>query len=100
MRRRQIGEHRKVVVAAQTIAQTLGLLRPHPPETWPQRGDQFHLVAMDDDALAQPVQRFDFGAGPIVRHRLLGATVALGQTFGDAIWWATTRVSATSANLT
>ena len=61
VRRRQLGEHGKVLAGAEPVAQALRFLGPDFSKPRPKRLDQIHLVAMLDDAPAQIVQVVSLG---------------------------------------
>src|SRR5215471_20119419 len=51
----QSPQYHEVLVSAEAVAQPLRLGNPHPHELRPQRLDEFHLIAMLDHALAEPM---------------------------------------------
>ena len=83
MRAGERGEHRKIVMPAEPVAQALRLLDPDVAEPRPQRLHQLHLITVNDHPLAQPVQFLDLGRGPVTGDRQLRAPVTIGQALGE-----------------
>ena len=67
------------------LAQPLRLRDPHLGEALPQRLHDLHLVTMNDDELAEFVQRIGAGMRPAVRHGAARFAVARGQLLGDVV---------------
>src|SRR5712672_3813280 len=83
MRRCEIFQHREVLVMAEPVAQLLRLAHPGAADLRPQRNHQVHLVAVNDHALAQLVQRLRRRLRPISRNGLARACVGGGEPVGD-----------------
>ena len=68
----------EVMMGAEPVAQALRLRNPKPDEPRPRRLDKLHLVAVLDNALAQPVQGLR-GALSTSRAGRGGADAAVGR---------------------
>jgi len=83
MRRGQSGEHDEVMVRAQTFAQPLRLRYPQLAQARPHRLDEFHLVAVRDDALAQLMQLFGLRLRPCGGQHAPRPPVLAGKLAGE-----------------
>ena len=83
MRLRQTGQQREILILAQLRAKPLGLFDPHSAHPWPQWLDQFHLIAMLNDALAQLVDFLGCCQGPIFRNAPPRPPVSCGEARGQ-----------------
>src|SRR6202030_4870679 len=75
----------EVRAAAEPVAQPLGLLCPHATEAWPQRLDQFHLVAVLHHPLTQFVPFGGARLRPVGRDQAAGGAVAGGEAGGERL---------------
>ena len=80
---RELPQHLEILMLAEPLAQPLRLRDPHLGEPLPQRLHDLHLVAMDDDQLAQFVQGVGAGFRPALRNGAPRRAIARRQLLGD-----------------